>query len=422
MRNQLTKFSLWTAAYRSRHDRQMSVAALLCATLAPASLAEAGTVTGVEMTARQIVIRFDDDVHKATAFHLAGPERIAVDIAGAEPGYAEASGEPIATVRQGRFDEDTARIVFDLASPSVVTGGRFAEDGRSLTLALSPTSEARFRATAASPRKSYLPPEAHRAAPPRSRYNITVPLDPPSNGLPRPKIYGPKGRPLVVIDAGHGGHDPGAISPHGGKREKDITLAVARAIRDELIAAGRVRVALTREDDRFYVLRERSAIARNLKADLFVSIHADSAGAATASGATIYTLSEVASDREAAALAQRENKADIINGVNLGGENGDIASILVDLAQRESMNASANFAKVLKREGQGHLAFRSDYHRMAGFAVLKSPDMASILLEIGYLTNESDVARLQSAQGQRQIATGLRKAIDIHFAQRSASR
>ena len=170
------------------------------------------------------------------------------------------------------------------------------------------------------------------------------------------------------------------------------------------------------------MLRERSAIARNLGADLFVSIHADSAGAPSASGATIYTLSEVASDREAAQLAQRENKADVINGVNLGGENSEIASILVDLAQRESMNSSASFARLLKREGQRYVPFRSDYHRMAGFAVLKSPDMASILLEIGYLTNAADVTRLQSAEGQKQIATGLRKAIDIHFAQRTASR
>jgi N-acetylmuramoyl-L-alanine amidase len=185
---------------------------------------------------------------------------------------------------------------------------------------------------------------------------------------------------------------------------------------------SRVRVALTRDDDRYLVLRERSAIAHGLGADLFISIHADSAGAGDATGATIYTLSEVASDREAASLAQRENKADIINGVNLGRENADIASILVDLAQRESMNASANFANLLRRESSRELSFRSDYHRMAGFAVLKTPDMPSILLEVGYLTNSNDVSRIYSAAGQQNIATGIRKAVDIHFAQRSASR
>mgnify|MGYP001321870004 CR=1 FL=1 len=270
--------------------------------------------------------------------------------------------------------------------------------------------------------RHYLSPPAHRAAPPRSRYNITIPLDPPGNGLPKPKIYGPPGRPLVVIDAGHGGHDPGAISPVTGKREKDITLSVARAIKDELIKSGRVRVALTREDDRFLILGERSAIARNIKGDLFISIHADSAPADNANGATIYTLSEVASDREARLLAQRENKADVINGVNLGGENREIASILVDLAQRETMNNSAAFASLLKREATGLVPFRADYHRMAGFVVLKAPDTASILLEIGYLTNGDDVERLTSDEGRKKIATGIRKAVEIHFARRLAGR
>lgn len=272
------------------------------------------------------------------------------------------------------------------------------------------------------PHKPYLPPEARRAAPPRSRYNLTIPLDPPSQGLPRPRIYGTAGRPLVVIDAGHGGHDPGAVSSETGRREKDITLSVARTIRDELVKSGRVRVALTREDDRFLILGERSAIARNIKADLFISIHADAAASDEASGATIYTLSEVASDREARLLAQRENKADIINGVNLGKENREIASILVDLAQRETMNLSAQFANLLKREATGLVPFRSDYHRMAGFVVLKAPDTASILLEVGYVTNNEDVERLSSPEGRRNIALGIRKAVEIHFARRLASR
>jgi N-acetylmuramoyl-L-alanine amidase len=418
----LTNFSLWTGARQTLQKREMQFAAILCAMLSPAGAAEASGVSGVQVGDRQIVIRFDGDVEKASTFLLAGPDRIAVDVAGADPGAGAEPSGLISGVRQGRFDSNTARIVFDLASPAVVSAGSFSADGRSLTLAIAPVTTGQFQSGASGARKLYLPPETNRAAPPRSRYNITIPLDAPSNGLPRPRIYGPKGRPLVVIDAGHGGHDPGAISPFGAKREKDITLAIARAIRDDLIAAGRVRVALTREDDRFLVLRERSAIARNLGANLFISIHADSAGAGEASGATVYTLSEVASDREAAALAQRENKADIINGVNLGGENAEIASILVDLAQRESMNSSAYFAKLIKREASQDISFRSDYHRMAGFAVLKSPDMPSVLLEVGYVTNQSDVTRLQSAVGQRQIANGLRKAIDIHFAKQSASR
>jgi N-acetylmuramoyl-L-alanine amidase len=270
-------------------------------------------------------------------------------------------------------------------------------------------------------RPVYRSPETQSAKPPRSRYSLTIPLDPPQPGLPRPRIFGRSDRPLVVIDAGHGGHDPGAISPQSATREKDVTLGVARAIRDELLRGGRVRVALTRDDDTFLVLQERAEIARGLKADLFISVHADAAAATEASGATIYTLSEVASDRKAAQLAARENKADIINGVNLRGAAADVSSILIDLAQRETMNASARFADLLKREGSA-MPFRGDYHRMAGFAVLKAPDTPAILLEVGYLTNPSDVERITSATGKAAIATGIRRAVDVHFARRFASR
>jgi N-acetylmuramoyl-L-alanine amidase len=264
-------------------------------------------------------------------------------------------------------------------------------------------------------------PVTHSAKPPRSKYSLTIPLDPPQAGPPRPRIFGRPDRPLVVIDPGHGGHDPGAIAPQTATREKDVTLGVARAIRDELLKGGRVRVALTRDDDRFLILQERAEIARGLKADLFISVHADAAPSAEASGATIYTLSEVASDRKAAQLAARENKADIINGINLRNEKADVSSILIDLAQRETMNASARFADLLKREGTA-MPFRGDYHRMAGFAVLKAPDTPAILLEVGYLTNATDVERITSADGKAAIATGIRRAVDVHFARRFASR
>ncbi len=295
-------------------------------------------------------------------------------------------------------------------------------DGSRVTVSLTDAGASQSAVASAEAHKFHKSPVANRARPPRSAYSLTVPLSPARNGIPRPRIYGPAGRPLVVIDAGHGGHDPGAISPVSGAREKDVTLSVAKQIRDALIAGGRVRVALTREDDRFYVLRERSAIARNLKADLFISVHADAAPAATASGATIYTLSEVASDREAQLLAQRENRADVINGVDLGTENKDIASILVDLAQRETMNASAGFATLLKREASRYVPFRSDFHKMAGLAVLKSPDMPSILLEVGYLTNSGDAERVASKDGQASIAAGVRRAVEVYFARRLAQR
>jgi N-acetylmuramoyl-L-alanine amidase len=272
------------------------------------------------------------------------------------------------------------------------------------------------------PRRIYAAPTTHGARPPRSRYNLTIALDPPEPGLPTPAVLGPANRPLVVIDAGHGGHDPGAVSPTDATREKDITLSVALAIRDELVRGGRARVALTREDDRFLVLQERAQIARVLKADLFISIHADSAPQSGATGATIYTLSEVASDTTAASLATRENKADIINGVNLSGKDSEVSSILIDLAQRETMNASSRFADILRREATGTIPFRGDFHRMAGFAVLKAPDTPAVLFEVGYVTNPVDVTRLLSAEGRVAIASAVRRAIDIQFARRMVAR
>lgn len=261
---------------------------------------------------------------------------------------------------------------------------------------------------------SYRPPVAHASGPPRSRHSVEIDIPSVRPGAAQPRIDGPAGRPLVVIDAGHGGFDPGAIGP-GGIREKDMTLMLARSIRDDLLKAGRVRVALTRDDDRFLVLDERSAIARTMKAGLFISIHADSAPTAGATGATIYTLSEVASAREAAALAARENRADVINGVNMGGQSSAVSSVLIDLAQRDTMNASAKFAELVKRENK-KIPFKRDYHQMAGFVVLKAPDIPAILLEAGYINNPEDVARLKSQEGRDAITGALRRAIDIHFA------
>lgn len=249
---------------------------------------------------------------------------------------------------------------------------------------------------------------------------VTVALDPADDAPAyRPPILGPRNpeRPLVVIDAGHGGRDPGAISPHDQRHEKDVTLALARAIRDELVSSGRVRVALTRDDDRYIDLDERYEIARRIEADLFISVHADSAPNRAARGATIYTLSEVASDREAAMLAARENKANILRGVDMGGGNRDVNLILIDLAQRESMNVSAEFASRLHREGSELFPFRDDHHRFAAFIVLKAPDIPSILFESGYLSNTEDAAWLQSSDGQQRIARGMRRAIEAHFAQ-----
>jgi N-acetylmuramoyl-L-alanine amidase len=256
---------------------------------------------------------------------------------------------------------------------------------------------------------------------------VTIALDPAmpaGRKLPLPPVEGPQGlnRPLVVIDPGHGGRDPGALSAQGTAREKDVTLAIARAIRDALVASGRVRVALTRNGDDYLPLRDRYEIARQLKADLFISVHADAAPNPAATGATIYTLSEVASDTEAASLATRENKADIIQGIDLGAQNAGAERILIDLAQRESMDISAAFASLLYRESSPLVPFRQDPHRFAALVVLKAPDIPSILFEAGYLTHEPDLAFVASVEGQGRIAQGMRRAIEAHFARRIAGR
>jgi len=277
--------------------------------------------------------------------------------------------------------------------------------------------------TTGGPRIDLRQSTAFRARPPGKRYSVTVPIGKPKPALPLPKIEGPSDPrlPLVVIDAGHGGHDPGALSPHNGKREKDITLALAKAIRDDLVAGGRVRVALTRSDDRFLVLEERYGIARRLKADLFISVHADAAENEQASGASVYTLSEVASDREAARLAARENKANIINGVDLGAHSNDVSSILLDLTQRETMNVASEFARLLQREASDEIKFRTTAHRFASFVVLKAPDTPSILFETGFVSNKEDAEFLASPAGQKKVARGVRDAVQIHFARQIAS-
>jgi N-acetylmuramoyl-L-alanine amidase len=419
--------SYWTDSCTNRHlGRMLRPLAFLCALVGQPL--QAAAISGIDMRSDTVVVRFDDIVKGASAFMLNEPRRIALDIAGARAGgEALESDGIVARARQGQYDPATARLVFDLAQPAVLSRAAFAQDGRSLTLSLRQVDAVRFASATRAGRRTFLPPIALSAIPPRGgdRGSITIPLDPPRPLNTRtPRVYGARGsnRPLVVIDPGHGGHDPGAISVLDGRHEKDVTLATAKAVRDELVRSGRVRVALTREDDRFLALPERVAVARRLKADLFVSIHADSAGNPEARGATVYTLSEVASDKEAARLAAKENKADIINGVDLGVENADVRSILIDLAQRETMNVSSAFAALVQRETSSLVEFRSDFHRFANFRVLKAPDTPSVLFEIGYLTNMDDARRLFSGEGQKNVAVGLRRAIETHFARRIADR
>lgn len=235
-----------------------------------------------------------------------------------------------------------------------------------------------------------------------------------------PEVAGPQdpSRPLVVIDAGHGGHDPGASG--AGFREKDITLALAKALRADLLASGAIRVALTRDDDRFLVLGERAEIARQLGADLFVSIHADSAGVQEAvNGASIYILSETASSEAAARFAARENSADRVNGVSVAGQTDMVADILVELAQRRTQEQSDLFSDLIVREGRGLIAFHPQPRRAAALAVLRAPDVPSALFEAGFITNPEDARRLASPEGQARYAQALGRAIRVFLARQS---
>ncbi|MBC9033234.1 N-acetylmuramoyl-L-alanine amidase [Sphingomonas sp. JC676] len=412
----------WTLCGQARHSvRVLFLLALLSGWLTGAP-SWAGVVQQVRVQGDRVVVTFDTPVRDASAFLLAGPQRIALDIQGATPGTKTLTGGAVSAIRQGARGGDGTRIVFDLSRPAIVTEGSFGSDGRKLILQLRTVDDASFARAAAERRLSFLPPLTFLQPARRHAYSVSmaIPARLPASALPH--VYGDASRPLVVIDAGHGGHDPGAVSPSGALREKDLTLQTALAIKDALLASGRVRVALTREDDRFLVLQERYGIARRLKADLFISVHCDSAGNEEASGATVYTLSEVASDKEAARLAARENKADIISGVDLGTQNADISSILIDLTQRETMNMSASFARLLGREAQPLIPIKANYHRMASLMVLKAPDMPSVLFETGYISNTGDAEFLASEEGRKKVAESVRKAVEIHFATRLAAR
>lgn len=248
-------------------------------------------------------------------------------------------------------------------------------------------------------------------------YVVQVALPDPGKLAALPKIEGPidASRPLVVIDAGHGGKDPGAGA--GTVKEKELTLAMALALRDELLSKGGIRVALTRSDDRYLFLAERSSVARRLGADLFISIHADSTeGSTEAVGATIYTLSDKGSSEVAEKMAARENAADSINGVRIEDQSGDVSAILVDLSQRETQGKSLGFAQLILREGRGNLPFKVATPQSAAFAVLKSPDVPSVLFESGYINNPADLARLASPAGRNAFAQSVASAIRVFFA------
>ena len=222
------------------------------------------------------------------------------------------------------------------------------------------------------------------------------------------------GRRVIAIDAGHGGIDPGAVGVTG-LREKEITLDIARRLRTLLEATGRYEVVLTREHDNFLRLRERVRRARDARAELLISLHADSISDSRFRGASVYTLSDVASDREAEQLAARENRADALAGIALDPVDDVTASILIDLAQRHTQNESSSVATSLVSYLGEATRMVSSPHRSAGFTVLKAPDVPSVLIELGYLSNRSDEQALRSPQHRAELARAIAAAIDRYF-------
>jgi len=221
------------------------------------------------------------------------------------------------------------------------------------------------------------------------------------------------GRPIVVIDPGHGGRDPGAVAVSGAITEKQLTLTLARELRDRLVERGRVRVALTRDSDRYLTLEERSGVARGLGASLFLSLHMDSAPNPLARGASVYSLSDVASDAEAARFAHAENAGGVV-----GAADGSVRSMLSDLALRSLMVASADLASRLVRKSAGRVEMRPEPHRFATFHVLRRAQAPAVLFEAGYISNVDDELLLQSPRHRAALVAGLADTIETDVAAR----
>ena len=409
----------------------------------------AARIIALESQPGRVIITADGPLPAAQAFALSDPFRLVVDFVGVvQPGLSAPGSNSVSALRAAMFAPGTARLVIDLKAPVIIREAR--AQGNQVTLLLERTPPDVFAAAVARGRRPLpllrsdgppppptpatggfsLPTDFGRPLPDPAKpaeaatEKPSAPTEPPAS-TPSPATEasatrsGVKsrsgGKPLVVIDAGHGGKDVGAIAVTGGY-EKDITLAIAREAARILRERGRVRVKLTRDEDRFIPLGGRVRIARDARADLFISIHADSAPNDQARGASVYTLSAVASDAIAERLAARENKADIIGGVNLGVEAPEVGEIMVDLARRATNNVSVQFADTLQ-DGleEQEVGFRGEFHHFAAFAVLKAPDVPSVLLETGYVTNKSDAERLFSSDGRRRMARGIARAIERHL-------
>jgi N-acetylmuramoyl-L-alanine amidase len=369
-------------------------------------------------------------------FTLADPDRVVVDLS--EVGWKVPGGKKlqghglVAGLRYGLFKAGTSRIVLDLAAPAAVTDARILPaDGTlptRLAVDLRPTDVAAYRASvqtvlfasagAAAPGGPAAAPlpEAKAAVAAAAAVAATTgakPAVPAVPAAPKPVAAVEPPKPMIVIDPGHGGIDPGALG--GSTMEKNITLAVAKQLQKTLLATGRFRVVLTRDKDVFIPLRDRFKIARDKGADLFISLHADSSPSGPARGASVYTLSDKASDAEAEALATKENKSDVIAGVDLSQQSQTVSGILIDLAQRETINLSSRFASILVGDLRNDTMMLQNSHRFAGFAVLKAPDVPSVLLEMGYISSTDDERLLTDPNHQKKLSESITRAIEDYF-------
>jgi len=363
------------------------------------------------------------------AFALADPYRVIVDLPQVTFQLASGAGTAgrglIKAFRYGLVMPGGSRIVFDLAGPARIEKSYVldAANGQPprLVLELEAVDRTAFvQSLAAESRPDLRPAIGTTDAAAVTAAVATSGAVAEATG-PAKAAEPPDARPVVVIDPGHGGIDNGTQA--GGESEKNLVLGVALGLRDRIEKAGKYRVVMTRTDDTFIPLADRVRIARNQSAALFVSIHADALPRreGDAQGATIYTLSDKASDAEAERLAELENKADAIGGVNLTEEPTDVADILIDLAQRETRTFSNRFARLLKNEMKTTARMHKHPLKSAGFKVLKAPDVPSVLIELGYVSNKSDLEHLVSDNWRSKTVGSVAQAIDAFFAKRMVS-
>jgi N-acetylmuramoyl-L-alanine amidase len=376
-----------------------------------------------------------------SVYVLPNPYRVMIDLPDVSFELpANAGGEPLGLVKAYRFGplgNGRSRIVIDATGPVLISKSFLVrpEAGQParIVVDLVRTDDKTFMMAHAADEAQRAPSAAAKdrgaesGTPVREFETATaIPLPPPREPAP-PAVERAMpakradGRRVIVIDPGHGGIDPGAVGLRR-TREKDVVLAFSRALRDRLKENKNYEVLLTRDGDTFLSLKQRVTIARKSQADLFIAVHADTVRGSSVRGATLYTLSDKASDAEAEALAQKENRADIIGGIDLATENEEVTDILIELAQRETKNHSAFFARKASTQLQLVTHVTGKPMRSAGFVVLKAPDVPSVLLELGYLSNKADEALLVSPKWQAGVAAAMTKAVDAYFSTEIAQR